>query len=272
MSLLATIALAASGATLPACSWDHPGVDPFMSDVTAAVDHYQDIPADTRAKLKARMEKRDYDEIVSITRDGIEGRAQYGSEIRDMHFGAGSICKTVTRTHWTQTMQERGLVYCEDGQCILVPTVCRNVSRIRRIGPRPMATAAGATPASAARESDDPATELEMDPPGAGLLSGGSPGAGSTSFAQMAGPADVGLPAGPGAGLPSLVGPSGGSPAVSGIPALPPLPPGSSTITSTPSGTPSDGSAPAVPEPSTWALLLGGLGTVVFTARRRRLR
>jgi len=34
-------------------------------------------------------------------------------------------------------MQERGLVYCDSGQCILVPTVCRNVSRITRAGVSP---------------------------------------------------------------------------------------------------------------------------------------
>ena len=132
MSLLAALALAASGATLPVCSWDKPGVNPFMGDVVAAVDRYTDIPADTRAKLKARMAKRDYDEIVSIKRDGINGQAKYGSDISDMYFGSGSICKTVTRSKWTLAMEERGLVYCQDGQCILVPTVCRNVSRVTR--------------------------------------------------------------------------------------------------------------------------------------------
>ncbi len=57
MSILASIALAASTATLPQCSWDRPGVNPFMGDVVAAVDRYQDIPAPVRAKLKARMQR-----------------------------------------------------------------------------------------------------------------------------------------------------------------------------------------------------------------------
>ena len=38
MSLIATLALAASGLTLPHCSWDRPGVNPFMGDVVLAVD------------------------------------------------------------------------------------------------------------------------------------------------------------------------------------------------------------------------------------------
>ena len=276
MSLLATLALAASGATLPACSWDRPGVNPFMGDVVAAVDRYPDMPAQTRAKLKARMARRDYDEVVSITRDGITGKAQYGGDIRDMYFGAGNICKTVTRSKWTDAMQERGLVYCEDGQCILVPTVCRNVSRIKRLAPRPV-TMAGATPASSTREAA-PETELEMDPTGAGPLAGGAPGAGPTSFAQLANPTlDSGLPGNPGSLLPAISSPSGDGP-VLGQPALPSLPPGvPRTVTQIPTGpnlpgTPTGPTTPlpGVPEPSTWAMLLSGVVVLAVTARRRR--
>ena len=54
------------------------------------------------------MAARQYDEIVDIHRDSIVGRYEYGSEIRDMHFGAGSVCRTVTRTKWTaQTLERR---------------------------------------------------------------------------------------------------------------------------------------------------------------------
>ena len=141
MPLILAAALAVAP-TLPACSWDRPGHNPFMGDVVAAVDRYPDIPAATRAKLKARMAARQYDEIATIRRDSIDGRARYAPEIRDMHFGQGQVCGTVTRARWTPQMQERGLVYCEDGQCILVPTVCRNVSRIQRLSP-PTAAAPG---------------------------------------------------------------------------------------------------------------------------------
>jgi hypothetical protein len=51
MSLIATLALAVSaGSALPECSWDRPGVNPFMGDVVAAVDRYQDIPAAPRER------------------------------------------------------------------------------------------------------------------------------------------------------------------------------------------------------------------------------
>jgi len=279
MSLLVSLALAASGATLPACSWDRPGVNPFMGDVVAAVDRYTDLPEATRTRLKARMTTRDYDEVVSIGRDAIVGKARYGSEIRQMHFGASSVCNTVTRAKWTQTMQERGLVYCEGAQCIVVPTVCRNVSRITRLAPP--AAAAAAAPAPMVAQAD-PQSQLDTDPTGAGNLGGGAPGASGAaadsaspgSFAQGAGRGFDGGAA-PGSGSISLLSLGGNSPAgspggaspvgpnlsIAGVPFLPPGVVG---------GAPQLPPLPAVPEPGTWAMLLLGLLTVGVVARRRK--
>jgi hypothetical protein len=116
-----------------------------MGDVVAAVDHYTDIPAEVCARLKARMARRTYDEIVSIRRDAIVGQASYRPEIRDMHFGHGQVCATIDRQQWQPDMRERALVYCEDQHCILVPTVCRNVSRISHERPAVVARQAAAT-------------------------------------------------------------------------------------------------------------------------------
>jgi hypothetical protein len=132
MSLLLISALAVSGPVQSACSWDSPGVNPFMGDVVAAVDRYEDIPPHVRAKLKQRMAQRRYDELATIKRDSIAGAFQY-SNLRDMHFGRGTVCRSVTRDRWSSAMEERGLVYCEEGHCLIVPTVCRNVSRITRL-------------------------------------------------------------------------------------------------------------------------------------------
>ena len=267
MSLIATLALAVSaGSTLPQCSWDRPGVNPFMGDVVAAVDRYKDIPAATRDKLKARMKARSYDDIAVIARDSIQGKASYAPEIRDMHFGPGAVCSTVTRAKWTATTQERGLVYCEDGQCILVPTVCRNVSRIRRLDrPTAVAPARASNVASSTQASDN--APLEFEAPAAGPAA-----AAPETFASASGvPTLGGAPAQSGFSLPGGPAPTpeaapGGSPGLVNL-GMPALPPGRVTTAEAP--LPGD-SIPSVPEPSTWAMAALGLLVVAFRARQRR--
>ncbi|WP_457322452.1 MHFG family PEP-CTERM protein [Roseateles sp. P5_E11] len=269
MSLIATLALAVSaGSTLPQCSWDRPGVNPFMGDVVAAVDRYQDIPVATREKLKARMKARNYDDIAVIERDGIKGKATYAPEIRDMHFGPGAVCRTVTRSKWTATTQERGLVYCEDGHCILVPTVCRNVSRIKRLGkPSAVAPAQAANVASSTREGED-VTPLEFEAPAAGPMAAAAP----DSFATASGVPALGGSASQGSGLlaggsaPSPAGPGGGGPGLVNI-GMPGLPPGTIRPADGPIDLPN---TPAVPEPGTWAMIALGLLVIIFRARQRR--
>jgi hypothetical protein len=246
--------------------------------VVAAVDRYKDIPAATRDKLKARMKARSYDDIALIERSSIKsaGSAEYAPEIRDMHFGPGAVCATVTRTKWTAQTQERGLVYCEDGQCILVPTVCRNVSRIRRLESRPAAAApsgAGNT-ASAAREAEPVMAEpLEFEAPGAGPMAATQP----DSFASRSGVPTLGDAGGSTQGG-SFAGLGGGSGSVastgsgSSLPGLislgvPTLPPGTVRTAESPS---LPGVTPAVPEPRSWALLTLGLLVVGYRAYRKR--
>lgn len=279
MSLIATFALAVSaGSVLPQCSWDRPGVNPFMGDVVAAVDHYPDIPAATREKLKARMKARSYDDIAVIERDAIKGKGTYAPEISDMHFGPGAVCRTVTRTKWTAKTQERGLVYCEDGQCILVPTVCRNVSRIRRLSqPTAVAPAQATNVASSAGAGEDVAP-LEFEAPGAGPMAA-SPAA-ADSFAQQAGvPSLTPTSQAGGTGLPFASGPSGSTAQASPMPGLgglgtPALPPGR-VVTAQPPvvelpGSGIGGNTPAVPEPDTWAMIAVGLLVVGYRASRKR--
>jgi MYXO-CTERM domain-containing protein len=192
MSLLFAAALAASATTMPACSWDRPGADPYVGNVVTAVDRYSDIPESVRAALKKRMAVRHYDDIAVIRRDTVVGQHLYSPELRDMHFGQGQVCRTVTRAQWTPTAEERGLVYCESGHCIIVPTVCRNVSRVTRLSP-PRSSAAttggdpavvgGALPAAAqspAASEPGPSAEVASDE-----LQFEAPGAGR-SFAQQA--------------------------------------------------------------------------------------
>lgn len=128
------LALFIAGPAHAACDWSHPGLDPFMGDVPRAVDDYAHIPPDVRAALKAKMEQRRYDDLVTITRDEIAGQYRYGPELTAMHFGAkGNVCPQVSRGKWTSAMRERALVYCDGGFCVAVPTVCRNVALVQRI-------------------------------------------------------------------------------------------------------------------------------------------
>jgi hypothetical protein len=211
MSLALAAALALSStATLPSCSWDRPGADPFMGNVVAAVDRYTDIPAAVREALKKRMAARQYDEMATIRRDSIAGgQHRYGAEIRDMHFGQGRVCRTVTRAAWSAATVERGLVYCESGHCVIVPTVCRNVSRVTRLPPDraegpdglpPVGRGPGAAlpggllaAAPGAPGSDAPGLRIASAGPAgeAGELVFDPPGAGNT-FVNAANPAATG--------------------------------------------------------------------------------
>lgn len=133
MALAVLAVLAAPHVILPACSWDRPGHNRFTGDVAAAVRHYADIPAPVVARLRQRIQARDFDDLAEIRRDSIEGRYRYEPALRDMHFGSGQICRSPTRAGWAPEALERGMVYCEAGHCLIVPTVCGNLSRVTRL-------------------------------------------------------------------------------------------------------------------------------------------
>ena len=282
--LLATLSLAplpayakgiARADVLDNCNWNRPGVDPFMGDVVAAVDRYTDIAPPVREQLKERMRARQYDEIVVISRDAIRGKGNYNARISDMHFGPGRVCRNVTRAGWNEQMQERGLVYCVQGQCILVPTICRNVSRITQATasapPAAGAAPGGAAPVAAAPAAPEAAGVPLIDNPDAlrgGSFTGGAmpPEVASIPFLPFdyvrtaggitppAGMGGGGGGSGGGSGLPPDQGSSIIVPPTVIIPTLPPTLP---TV------------LPAVPEPQTWAMLLAGLALTAFGARKR---
>jgi hypothetical protein len=230
--------------TVERCSWDRPGANPYMGETASAVDHYRDIAPKVRERLKSRIARRDYDDVVSIERASITGRSRYGSTIRDMHFGAHRICHEVSRSDWSPTLKERGLVYCEDGQCILVPTVCRNVSRISRRG---VADERIVAPPSGPAFAPEATTKAEPD---ALVLEA----EGSRSFAAASLPSADEESAGSvefgGSGavvLPVVIGGGGGG---GTAPPVPPIAP--------------------VPEPDTLILILAGLAATAAWQRRRK--
>ncbi len=251
-----------------------------MGNVVNAVDRYPDIPADIRAALKKRMAARDYDEVVSIKRDSISGRNSYSSDIRDMHFGNGQICGTVSRAKWADSAEERGLVYCEANHCILVPTICRNVSRIARLPQRNAEALEGPGLAGDAVAAGPMGNELSFDAPAAGPLVNPT----ALPFGALAdgGAAPVVMADVPGVGGGAILPGGGGSFGGGGSPIGDDTTGGGGG-----GGTPGGGGGGGggsfsggggggpiiltpVPEPSTYMLLLAGLGAVIGVARRRR--
>jgi hypothetical protein len=291
---------AASTTTLSTCSWDSPGINPYRGDIAAAVDHYTDIPAATRAALKARIEQRRYDDIAVIGRNHITGSSRYSPELRDMHFGNGRLCRTVTRQRWSAQAEERGLVYCEGAHCVIVPTVCRNVSRVKRQeavallggaaggGPDgPAGGGAAAPPLTLLPET----TELQFEPPAAGPASGGVvealawSGSPAMTLVVADSPIQVAVPSGGGAGTvdaPVVVAMTPPAPDIAlgggsfndGLPRAPaqpiaPLWPGSGGwggLIPAPLDTP----AAPIPEPGSGLLMLLGLAVLARCGAARR--
>jgi len=257
------------------CSWDRPGADPFMGDVVAAVDRYTDIAPAVREQLKQRMRAREYDEIVVIRRDTIRGKQYYAAHIREMHFGQGRVCRNVTRAGWSEKMEERGLVYCVQGECILVPTICRNVSRISPAGgqaPGGAGSGAGSSSAESKPGGAAPSGVVTIGGPEEGPPMWDNPDAlrGGVSIGDALPPlvkytpfvpdepvrfaSNTPLPSGGGGSVPHISGGPGFIPKQPVVPSLPVEP----------------NILPAVPEPQTWAMLLAGLTCIGYSARRRK--
>ena len=120
----------AHATTFNSCSWNNPGAHPYTNGASKALWNYPDIPIGAKNILISKIDKFKYDEIVLISRDGISGN--FKPQITDMHFGKKSICREIDRSKWETTHRELAMVFCEKDFCILVPTVCRNVSRVRK--------------------------------------------------------------------------------------------------------------------------------------------
>ncbi len=250
MSLgLHLVAAAMLATAAPACSWAHPGANPYRGDPVRALADF-DLPAPTRRKLGALMAAHRTTDVVAITRDDIVGTHDYG-DLREMHSGGGRVCHgAVDRSAWSPARRERGLVYCADDACVIVPTICNNVSLVSRKPDRAaladdmpidIAPAAGppsAPPVEVAAAAPTDSAPLDFMPPAAGGGSGGADSPGDT-----------------GPGLPI----TGSLPCCDTVPIFPIVP----LIPVVPP-------LAAVPEAPTWALLVAG--AALFAVRRGQRR
>lgn len=122
------------------CNWNSPGDDPYSGTARAAIMAYAQIPKATRIALVARAEAAtpDYDDIVFVDRESIRGRREYYPDISSMHFGGkGRLCGSVTRSNWDDKHVESAIVFCADGWCVARFSVCNNWSIIRLADRRP---------------------------------------------------------------------------------------------------------------------------------------
>jgi hypothetical protein len=251
IELIMTVVMATSVGS--GCSWAHPGANPSRGAPTSALADFP-MSEDTRRQLRALMEAHRYTDVVTITRDDISGKSRYG-DLRMMHSGRGELCHgSVDRSEWSATHQERGLVYCVGETCVIVPTVCNNVSLL-------------------SREPDEPPLQSGMaDGPIDISPAAGPPAAQEPMTSALAdnGPLDflpaAGIVALPGTGAAGDGGGGGGGGGVS-FP-TPPTPGGGCCTIGT--GTPIVVTpTSAVPELPVWAMLLAGLATLVALRFKR---
>jgi hypothetical protein len=223
--------------TIDHCSWDAPGTDPFRGDVPAAVARYSEIPAPTRLVLRQKMQRHEFDDVAEIRRDTIAGKHQY-ADLRRMHFG-NKLCGKVSRAKWTDSSVERGLVYCAGEHCVIVPTVCNNVSLITRLPPKDVPRAA--PPQAPVLPPETSLLEPPAEPPVIPIMPA-EPPASPPTFEERSAPPPPWVP-------PTYVF----VPTPVPVPFVPPP-------------------VHAIPEPATWASLLAGLACFVAIAFARRRR
>lgn len=124
-----------TAALVAGCAWERPGFDPYRGPVAEkvarAADRYKFDQA-TKDLLVSKAKTLNADAMVTITRDGLHSTQGEASGLRDMHYGADRMCPgPVVHQTWAANHTETAFVYCARGECIAIPVVCGNVSRIQ---------------------------------------------------------------------------------------------------------------------------------------------
>jgi len=245
-------------ATPPGCSWAHPGANPYRGDPVAALSDFG-LSDEQRAQIATQMRARQPTDVVTITRDDILSRSgpEAYTDLREMHSGGGQVCHgEVDRSAWPARRRERALVYCAGDACVIVPTICNNVSRVSRKPDRAAVldeTPIDIEPAAGPRPAPSPTDTSQ--PPQAPLAFFPNPEDGGLPSPSDAPPSGGGGASPPGDGGGAGRVPIGGPPCC----ATGPSGPGPVTPPATP--------PPPVPEPPNALLLLAGLAVAGWRAR-----
>jgi hypothetical protein len=227
---------------LATCEWA-PGSNRFTGPVVQAIAKFK-LPPEQARVLTEKMGAHRFDDVVTIRKASIDSKTDahlYAPGITNMNFGAtGRRCAKITRTTWKPDHREEALVYIVGDRAFGFAAVCGNVFELLRL-PSKRAD----TPVAAPSQPDAPSFESRATPIGAVPL--------QPEVAASPAAAPVATEAAPGGTYPSFGGGGGGRPGLVYVPVyVQPAPP-----ISVPPIT-------AVPEPSTWALLLAGFGALAL--------
>lgn len=114
------------------CDWNNPGSNPYTGNLTTAVDSYAELSPEAKKAIKTKLASNAYDDHVQITKDSVIGKEAY-TGLRDMHWSKGKCTGDVDTSKWKQAQNVVALVYCHKEQCIIRPQICNNIALIDKI-------------------------------------------------------------------------------------------------------------------------------------------
>lgn len=252
--IVTLIAYACTNNAQASCNWNNPGADRYTGDQAEALNNYKDIPEEIRNILKKKINRHQYDDQITISRIGMVGKYNYNNG-RDMHWGQNKMCKgEFSISKWNYMHTEAALVYTHNGYSIAIPSICGNVFRLDILaGNKNTPAGGGSIPETFIPQvMPTPPQEETSTPEGGG-------GSSTSTVPSVNWPSDKPtqnslipererefMPVPPMPGTPSGYIPQNPTPIVN-IPVV-----------------------PAVPEPSTYAMMLLGLCVVIGLSQRNK--
>lgn len=113
------------------CDWNNPGVAPYRGlPVESALLAYSDLTDAQRNEIRWKIDTMNADAVIFIRKDGISSAFGEAKNLRDMHWKGGLCEGKIDRKNWSSDHEESALVYCSGQQCVAVPVVCGNISRV----------------------------------------------------------------------------------------------------------------------------------------------